>query len=132
MRLAAVVRLLGLCYNSAKWPGREGAATGRFVTFGNHGQGQSTMAMIRPLHPADVPSYLAFSRSACYGQRDHCWEGASSPQQLIRSLARTLAINTPHHNTWVYTHERSIQGLVTVRSRHGSAVWEVERLCQQH
>lgn len=83
--------------------------------------------MIRPLHPTDMPSYLAFARGACYGEDLELCEPGPTPRSLWSFLWRSLAIDVPNH-TWIYTQNRSIRGLVEIRNRRGAAVWEVERL----
>jgi hypothetical protein len=82
--------------------------------------------MIRPLHPTDMPSYMAFARRACCGEGiERCSEGLSS-LRFLDFLGRSLALDTPLQ-TWVYTRNRAIIGLVSAKARRGAAVWEVDR-----
>lgn len=81
--------------------------------------------MIRPLHPMDMPSYLAFVKRACLG--DGVGGGDNRPsKRLLDFLSRSLAIETPKQ-TWVYAEGRTILGVVSVKSRPGSAAWEIDR-----
>ncbi len=85
------------------------------------------MGVIRPLHPIDMPSYLAFAKNACYGEGvEGCDEGRV-PLRFLDFLGRSLALEAPRQ-TWVYTQGRSILGMVGVKSRPGTTVWEIERL----
>jgi hypothetical protein len=83
--------------------------------------------MIRPLHPTDVPSYMVFASKACAGDGPQACEPGEPAARLLRVLGRSLPLDVPQH-TWVYTENRKIRGLVSVRSRRGAAVWQVERL----
>lgn len=73
-----------------------------------------------------MPSYMAFAKRACCGEGfESCSEGLSS-LRFLDFLGRSFAFDTPLQ-TWVYTRDRSIVGLVAVKARRGSAVWEVDR-----
>lgn len=82
--------------------------------------------MIRPLHPTDMPSYLAFVRNACYGEGvERCPDGLV-PLRFLGLLGRSLALDAPRQ-TWVYTRDREILGLAAVNGRRDGAVWEIDR-----
>jgi len=83
--------------------------------------------MIRPLHPIDMPSYLAFARNAHHGDGlEDCGDGPLS-HRFLDFLGRSLPLDRPRQ-TWIYTEQHTIVGMVAVRRRRGTAVWEIDRL----
>ena len=83
--------------------------------------------MIRPLHPIDMPSYMDFARRACYSEAAAGCNGSPLSTHFLDVLGRSLALDAPAQ-TWIYTAGGEILGLMAVKRRRGTAIWEVERL----
>ncbi|MHB1005169.1 MAG: hypothetical protein ACYC3S_05935 [Chloroflexota bacterium] len=82
--------------------------------------------MIRPLHPMDMPSYLAFAKRACRGEGVEGQDDSRVSRQFLDFLGRSLAFEAPKQ-TWVYTEGRSILGMIAVKTRPGAGAWEIDR-----
>lgn len=82
--------------------------------------------MIRPLHPMDMPSYLALARRACRQEGVDGGRDDRVSRCLLDFLSRSFTLEAPRQ-TWVYADGRDLRGVVAVKNRPGSPTWEVDR-----
>lgn len=86
--------------------------------------------MTRSIRPLDLRALLRFNRWSPPNEvrtRRTLTDRPGEPLPLRQFVREWLMLDENAH-TWVETEDRQVEGLITVRSRSGSAAWEVERL----
>ncbi|MCL4367755.1 MAG: hypothetical protein M1337_01055 [Actinobacteria bacterium] len=83
--------------------------------------------MIRALRPTDVFTYLSFRNRALWNEALNRPGDKPAPSSLRAFLGRSLALD-PRCQTWIKIGGGRIRGLVSVKARLGTDIWDIEHI----
>ncbi|MCL5958845.1 MAG: hypothetical protein M1358_05915 [Chloroflexi bacterium] len=83
--------------------------------------------MIRALRPTDIAAYLSFRNHALYNEALTRPGDKPAPSSMKGFLSRSLGID-PRCQSWVKIQNGHIQGLVSVKARLGTDIWDIEHI----